>query len=696
MVLSYTNLTKNHIHKPQPTNYPDNKLNLPSNWAVNHMKFNIKKFKNHIILFVFSFIVFANTIGHDFVWDDKIVIQENPRVKKGISGIGDLFTKYKTDFQYDQYGYRPVTLSTLAIEYDLSGGSPHFSHFMNVFYYSVLAVLIYILLMALFPKYHPIYAMLITGLFIAHPLHVEVVANIKSRDEILGLLFSIVSLLTFVQYLRSGKITKLIITIVCFLMAYLSKENAIVMLGIYPTIFIIDYKLVTKKSILPLMLSMLLMAITGILIYRYASTSMAGMGESTGLGIYKENGILGNSLLYVDGLSNKLANAFNLLFKYVKNFMIPYPLIYFYGYNVVPVSSWSNPLVLISFLLHLTLFGIGVYKIKHYPAILFGFMFYVITISIYIHVVRPVADTMADRFMFAPSLGLIICLLGLLQWMFKVDFKQLQVAKLSLKDALKKSKVISVPIIITSLIFGGLTMKRNTVWADDMTLISHDLPNMENCSRAHFYYASLLKKEMFENPSKRLKNEPLMIKHYQRSIAISDSAYLSYLDLGTYLCSVGRFSEGIPVLEKATVLFPKAPDPSYFLGQSYVLQGRFKEAIPHLSKSIELAYKNPHNYYFLAVAYSKEKQFDQAIQTIDLGMKAFPAEKLMYTDGLAHIYYDKGDLEKSISYSLEMISLGKPAGEVYGKIISRCIEAGNMELANKYKEEAGKLGIVFQ
>lgn len=664
------------------------------------MSFNLKNYKNHLLLFILAFIVFGNTIGHEFVWDDKIVVQENPRVQKGISGIPDLFTKYKTDFQYDQYGYRPITLTTLAIEYDLSNGSPGFSHFMNVFYYAVLAVLVYMLLLQLFPRYHPIFALLISGFFIAHPLHVEVVANIKSRDEILGLLFSVLSLITFLKYLHSLKLKFLGITLICFALAYLSKENAIVMLAIYPTVYLIDFALFKKKSLLPIGAILIVMGILSVLVYQYASNSVAGMGESTGLGIYKENGILGNSLLYVDGFSNKLANAFNLLFKYLKNFIVPYPLIYFYGYNVIPVTSWSNPYVIISILIHITILVIGIMQIKKHPSILFGFLFYGISISVFIHVVRPLADTMADRFMFAPSLGLIICLTGILQWICKIDFSVLTDSKsksfLEIKQAFQKTRIISIPLILGIVVFSGLSIQRNTVWADDMTLISHDLPYMENCSRAHFYYASLLKKEMFEKPSKRMKNEPEMIRHYQRSIEISDSAYLSYLDLGTYLCSVGRYQEGVPVLEKATKLFPKAPDPSYFLGQTYVLMGNFNAAIPHLDKSIQLAYKNPHNYYFLAVAYSKEKQFEKALQTIDLGMKAFPAEKLMYTDGLAHIYFDKGDLEKSIEYSLSMIEMGKPPQEVYSKIIARCIESGNVELTNKYQQEAKDKGMIFK
>ncbi len=664
---------------------------------------NNKSIKTYLLLFFISFIVFANTISHDYAWDDKIVIQENPRVKKGISGIPALFTKYSSQFQYDQYSYRPITLISFAIDYDLSHGSPHFSHFMNVFYYSILSVLIFIFLSSLFSKYHPIFAFLATLLFIVHPLHVEVVANIKSRDEIFGLLFSIASLIYFLNFLKKNNPLYLIGTVAFYLLAYLSKENSITLLAIFPLVFLVEKSYFSKKSTLLYAGSAAVLFVISYLIFKYAESSTAGAQTSEGLGIYKENPILGNSFLYVGNFWQKIANAFHILLLYLKNFIIPYPLIYFYGYNVVPVTNWSNPVVWLSALLHIGILVLGIRYWKKRPEILFGFLFYLISISVYTHIVRPLADTMADRFLFTASLGLCISLVGILGLIFKINFtwfekkeKSKSSTPLTIFEYIKMNLPYSSIVILFAVVFGLLSITRNNVWKDDLTLVTHDLPYMENCSRAHFYYASLLKKEMTEKPSKKAKLEPIMLKEYHRSIAISDSAYLSYLDLGTYYCSQGRYDEGIPILEKGTKLFPKASEMSYFLGQSYVLIGKFKEAVPHLEKSLQLAYRNAHNYYFLAVSYSKMNQFDKALETVSKGMKEFPNQELMFCDAMANIYFDKGELDKSIEYSFKLIDLGKPPQEVYSKIISRCYQKGEKEKGDRYKAEARQRGFIIQ
>ena len=70
-----------------------------------------------LIIFLLAFIQYSNTLGHDFAWDDKIVIQENDRVQQGFSGIPELFLKYNSDLRKDQYGYRPITLTSFAIDY---------------------------------------------------------------------------------------------------------------------------------------------------------------------------------------------------------------------------------------------------------------------------------------------------------------------------------------------------------------------------------------------------------------------------------------------------------------------------------------------------------------------------------------------------------------------------------------------------
>lgn len=653
----------------------------------------------YLLVFISAFLLFANTIPHEYAWDDKIVIEKNPRVQKGISGIPDLFIKYKSQYQYDQYGFRPIALSSFAIDYSISKGDPNFSHFMNVFYNAILSVLIFIFLSALFSGYHSIFNLLITLLYISHPLHVEVVANIKSRDEILGLIFSIISLIFFIKFLKESKPLYLLWVALTYLLAYLSKENSITLLAVYPTVFIVHKLLIKKKAIILYAGSFVILFVISYIIYKYAETSQSDAKISEGLGIYQENGILGNSFLFVGSIWIKIANAFHILLLYLKNFLVPYPLVYYYGTNMIPSTSWTNIWVWLSLILHVGIIVLGIKKIKDRPEILFGFLFYIISISVYTHVLRTLSDTMADRFMFASSLGLCILLVGLLGLIFKIDWKEISdkksKIKITTKEWIQKHKPV-VGIIGTLLIaFSFLSFSRNSVWKDDKTLVEHDLPYMENCSRAHYYYASLLNREIADNHNKKAKLEATMVKHYLRSMEISDYAYLSYLDLGTYYCREGNYNEGIPVLKKGIKLFPEATDLSFFLGQTYVIINQSDSAIVYLEKSIKIAYNSPTNYYFLGIAYSKVNRLNDALAIIQKGMDKFPENKQMMYDALGHIYFNTGNLDKSIEATFKQVEFGKPLMEGYRDIIGRCYAVGEKEKGDKYKEEARLRGIIF-
>ena len=670
------------------------------NWLKN------KRTQTHLFIFISAFILFANTFSHEYAWDDKIVIEKNPRVQKGISGIPQLFVKYSSQYQYDKYGYRPITLSSFAFDYSISNGNPKFSHIMNAFYYAILCVLIFIFLSALFSQYHFIFALIASLLFLVHPLHVEVVANIKSRDEIFGLLFSIASFITFLKYLKTKQLPYILYTLLLYLLAYLSKENSITMLAIFPLILAIKKIKISLKLASAVGGMLLLLGVISTIIYILAASSTADAETSMGKGIFEENGILGNSFFHLSGFGQKLPNAMNVLGIYLKNFILPYPLIYYYGYNIVPATGWGNIGVIVSLLIHFSLAILGIKYLKSRPEILFGFLFYAISISIYTHLFRTLSDTMADRFLFFGSLGLCILLTGILGLIFKINWSDLKDKKLksdfSIRQFIQYNKILGYSIIIISVVLSGVTFARNKNWKDDMTLVKHDLPYMQNCARAHYYYASLLNKQLFEdkslfnNAQKRTQVESEMIKEYKRSMELSDYSYLSYLELGTYYCRIYNYNEGISILKKGVELFPEAPDMAFYLGQTYVLINENALAVPWLEKSIKLSYNQPTNYYFLSLAYSRTNRLEEALKVVDDGMKKFENDKGLFYDALGFIYFDHDQLDKSIEYTLKLKETGKPEKDVYSYIIGRCYAKGDTAKGNYYKEEARLKGIVFQ
>src|SRR3972149_4965022 len=142
----------------------------------------------YIFLFLFAVGLYANTLNHDFAFDDSVVITGNKYTKQSFDGIKTLATK---DLFYGIYGsaldleggrWRPLTLVMFAVEYHFFGDNAHPYHFINILLYGITAIILFLTLKEFFPKNY-LLAFIATLLFIAHPLHTEVVANIKSRDE---------------------------------------------------------------------------------------------------------------------------------------------------------------------------------------------------------------------------------------------------------------------------------------------------------------------------------------------------------------------------------------------------------------------------------------------------------------------------------------------------------------------------------
>jgi hypothetical protein len=156
-----------------------------------------------IIIFVIAFLQYANTLQHDYAWDDKLVITANPYTTKGIVALPDIFTK-RVSVPYKNE-YRPVPQAMFAVEYQLFHASPHAGHWFNALWYAAACVVVYWFVRFVFPLADPFSGFLVAALFIVHPLHVEVVANIKSRDEILSLLFGLPAIILSVKALDLGR-----------------------------------------------------------------------------------------------------------------------------------------------------------------------------------------------------------------------------------------------------------------------------------------------------------------------------------------------------------------------------------------------------------------------------------------------------------------------------------------------------------
>ena len=159
-----------------------------------------------VLIAVIAFLLYANTITHDYALDDWGAVTNNQFVQQGIKGIPQILKVDLWHFGNLTLGYyRPLSLITFAIEHEFFDNNPHSSHFINIFLFAITGFVLCLMLTELFQAYHIAFAFLISLLFVAHPIHTEVVANLKSRDELIAFLGVISVVFLMSRHVNSGK-----------------------------------------------------------------------------------------------------------------------------------------------------------------------------------------------------------------------------------------------------------------------------------------------------------------------------------------------------------------------------------------------------------------------------------------------------------------------------------------------------------
>ncbi|WP_420459706.1 hypothetical protein [Neolewinella sp.] len=410
-----------------------------------------------ISLFALGFLLYANTLGHDFALDDAIVITNNTVVQRGVAGWPALFTH---DSFYGFFGeqergalvaggrYRPLTLAMFAVEQQLSSG-PFLHHLLNVLWYAVLVVVVWGMLRELLRGHDlPWWVPLATAaLFAAHPLHTEAVANIKGRDEIMALLGAVGATWSILwaqrRQVRWGGVAGAIL----LLLACLAKENAITFALVIPVALYVarggGYGYVGP-----------IWVAAGLYLMIRGSVLGWGLGEPA-LELMNNPFLREvNGQMVPLGFWERQPTVLYTLLLYLKLLFVPVGLVHDYYPAAITLKGWTNGLVLLSLVVHLGLLFYAALHLRARPKfVALGVLLYLITLSVVSNVGFPVGTFMSERFLFMPSLGAmlaVVCLLALRP----------------------KQGWVVVPVVV---VFAGLTVSRNQVWRDNYTLFTEDV-----------------------------------------------------------------------------------------------------------------------------------------------------------------------------------------------------------------------------
>ena len=571
------------------------------------MNFFIRKVQSNIwsvvLIAIVSVFVYSNTATNGYSIDDELVVYNHPQVMKGLDGIYDIFTTHYVIQEDHQYGYRPITKASFAIEYYFFGHNPMLSHLINALLYGFLCVMLFVVFKKIFrfTSNENLFLLLAVLLFAVHPIHTEVVASLKNREEILCFLFGLMAMYCFAHPFSLRKIHFYIFGFFFIVLSIITKQNGVVFAVLVPLqiyFFNINYnkeatfdiKVYNKIFISKLDLKNYVeyassfiknnsKKVLGFIILIFITFSISYLSikvPETHLPTNSEVQYWHNPNYTQPTFERKVFLFLESNLFYLQKLIYPSPLLFYYGYNMFPLESVFTFKTMVSFLIFLFLMLIAIALIIKKHILSFSILFYFISISIFLNLFMPIAGIVAERFVFIASWGFCLGFVFLIFSFFKQPIVQLSVEETKNKPKLKKNYV---PLVIFPflLIFSYQTMQRNKDWKDGFSIVEADIKHLNNSFFANSYYATKL--DVMSNQNSNYGVLTKMTKHYKRAIEI-------YPDYDKVWNNLGRiYFEEYQNIDSAKYYFTNAIriNPNNHYAQFHIayinqIQGRIEEA----------------------------------------------------------------------------------------------------------------------
>lgn len=620
---------KKHKHKASPSKPQQPTAELPTS------TFDFNNFKvQAIILTIIGLVFYANSFKNIYALDDGIVIQKNEYVQRGFSGIGTILSTDAYDSFYRQMSatqqleggrYRPLSIVTFAIEEGLFGDQKNdkeglklapLRHTMNVVLY-ILSVLImlYFLRNYIFKKNTTI-AFTACLLFLIHPIHTEVVANVKSRDEILSILFIFLTFIAAFNYKKSKSIKDLALGLFYYFCALLSKEYAVTLIVLIPMLFYIIDKDSLKNSLVAVLPYTAIM-----LLYIYIRYTIVGLGSSG-----ESSDILNAPFKLTTG-HERIATKIEILNHYLKLLFYPDPLSSDYSYNTISYKNFGDWQVWFSILNHLTMILATAYLFAKRNIIAFAIAFYLGHLALIGNILMEIGATMGERLVYHSSVGFVIVLAIGLHWLL---------------DNIQKTQVRNIIAIgaacIVTLWCGAKTIARNAEWKTDTTLFLADVKTVPNSVLANgnagkaYYDLSILPENIAQKDTLLAKG----IRHLSKAVALHPRYVNGYINLGVAYYSMKDYYKAKDNWEMVKRLYPQNP---YLINNFKALGAMFhKEAIAIVSKPEQ----------------TKEKQLE-ALKLMKSAVEVAP-QQLQYKCDLGGVYLMMGKEKDAIKTWEEILT----------------------------------------
>lgn len=553
------------------------------------------------IIAIVAGLLYAPSSNFDYAFDDDVYTKLNKVSAEGLGRIGDIFGKGSVyGFSGENFGtYRPITLLSFALEKDPKQAfDPARSHKVNIFFYALCAFVLFATLLQLLPKLPWLISFFICLLFVVHPVHTEVVANVKSREEILALLFGLGSIWFLLRAKGPKQSLWILAAAASYTLSLLSKESTFPWILVFPMIL----WLFTARKWQTILWQSLVFLALALFFYYLRLFIFDPVPKGSGV----TDNYINNFIMAGDTFGERLATSISVLGKYLALLFYPHPLRPDYSYAQVPITSWGDPKVYLSLIAYLAI-GLGsVWLLIKRQKLGFGSAFFLLTLST--AALTPLmfrnVSALAERFLFTPSLGFcFVFVLGLYGiWM-------------SVRPKAKAWPLYGLLGLICILGFVK-TNQQIPVWQNNQTLFTYAAQVAPNSFRAHLNLAEVLRVKGEQTPPQNAQRQSLFqqsIASYERSLAIYDGEGNTWYNVGVCYQAMGQVNKAVNSFSKAIELQKQVGASANNLGVIYFQRKDYAQAQDYFRQAVEAEPNNPDHRVNLGASFENAGDLSSAL-----------------------------------------------------------------------------------
>jgi tetratricopeptide (TPR) repeat protein len=561
-----------------------------------------------LFLVIATLAVYWQVLDNDFViYDDDKYVTENIHVNKGVTfdGLTWAFTSSHSS------NWHPLTWISHMIDCQLYGLNPRGHHITNLLFHVANTLLLLLILVRMTGTLWQ--SSFVAVLFALHPLHVESVAWVAERKDVLSTFFMMLTLWVYTIYVKKGGIKRYLLVVLFFILGLMSKPMLVTLPFI---LLLLDFWPLGRLCLVHDTRS----EVTGqhtderpnIFRLLWEKVPFLALAVASSVVTYIVQERAGSmELLKSYSLQTRIINAFVAYVEYIVNMVWPVELVVLYPHPGNSLSLWKGvvaglALVLITILV--------IRKARKIPYLAVGWLWYVGTLIPVIGIVQVGSQAMADRYTYITLIGLFV----IIAW--------------GAKDLLSKwfhRKTwfgIFAAIILSVLIV--LTWKQVQYWQNSNTLFKHTLKHTYNNFAIHNNQGIVLRKQGRTEEA---------IKHYLQALRSNPDYALAHYNLGVVYAGSGKYKKAIEAYKKAIRISPDYAQAHYNLGVAYGGSGKYEEAMEAFKQVIRIDLDYLQAHYNLGGVYAGLGKYRDAIEAFQQVIRIDPDYALVRNNlGIAY------------------------------------------------------------